>query len=51
MITQPDVKRVGLYQLRVIGVNLDIAPGDTVQKLPVHENHGIPMGTERSLGL
>jgi hypothetical protein len=28
-----------LYQLRVVGFNLDIAPCNAVQELPVNENH------------
>jgi hypothetical protein len=28
-----------LHQLRVIGINLNVAPGNAVQELPVHENH------------
>jgi hypothetical protein len=39
MAAQPDINRVGLHQLRVVGFNPDIAPGNAVQELPVHENH------------
>jgi len=39
MVSKTDIQRVGLHQLRVEGVNVDIAPGDAVQELPVHQNH------------
>jgi len=39
MVAQPYVKRVGLYQLRVVGIYLYVAPCNAVKELPVYKNH------------
>ena len=39
MVPEPDVERVGLHEDFVIGIDLDMAPFDAVEELPVYENH------------
>src|SRR5208337_272256 len=36
---KPDVHRVRLNEFFIVGIDLDMAPRNAIEELPVHENH------------
>jgi hypothetical protein len=44
MVPEPDIERVGLHEFFVVGIDLDMAPFDAIEELPVYENHCLYTG-------